>query len=300
MSVSVTDAEPGNTTWKIGDRVMVSGSKPGVVAYIGVTQFAAGEWVGIELDSPLGKNDGSVSGVRYFTCKALHGVFAKASKLTRLSSDTESSVLPTQSDTSNSSCTEKTEAAELVSPAFSASDAPESATEITSQSISNVACVMSTAATSPSDELVMGPPTIPSPVESVKESPVTLPENPEKNGGSSSEQSSSISGGINASKKSIPASSAPKSSGLIPRPMHGSTMSLSRMSVTNSTVDLNATIGETPVKHNLKIGDRVSVGGNKVGILRFIGSTEFAKGEWAGVELDEPVGKNDGSVHGKR
>lgn len=52
-----------------------------------------------------------------------------------------------------------------------------------------------------------------------------------------------------------------------------------------------------------KTGDRViikSSQGSKVGTLRYIGTTEFANGEWVGVELDEPRGKNDGSVNGKR
>jgi CAP-Gly domain-containing linker protein 1 len=40
--------------------------------------------------------------------------------------------------------------------------------------------------------------------------------------------------------------------------------------------------------------------GSKAGTLRYIGATEFAPGDWCGVELDDPLGKNDGSVEGKR
>jgi hypothetical protein len=34
--------------------------------------------------------------------------------------------------------------------------------------------------------------------------------------------------------------------------------------------------------------------------LRYFGATDFAQGVWAGIELDENSGKNDGSVLGKR
>jgi len=42
------------------------------------------------------------------------------------------------------------------------------------------------------------------------------------------------------------------------------------------------------------------VGGSKMGVIRYMGETDFAKGEWCGVELDEPLGKNDGAVAGTR
>lgn len=38
------------------------------------------------------------------------------------------------------------------------------------------------------------------------------------------------------------------------------------------------------------IGDRVWVGGVKRGKIAFIGETQFGKGDWAGIALDEPTG----------
>ncbi|GJJ08433.1 hypothetical protein Clacol_002649 [Clathrus columnatus] len=53
----------------------------GVVRFIGATQFSPGKWIGIELSEPKGKNDGSVMGVAYFSCKMNHGVFVRPSQV---------------------------------------------------------------------------------------------------------------------------------------------------------------------------------------------------------------------------
>nr|XP_045609913.1 kinesin-like protein KIF13A isoform X3 [Procambarus clarkii] len=53
----------------------------GVIAYIGHTEFALGTWIGVELDVPMGKNDGSVNGVRYFASRPKCGMFVKPEKL---------------------------------------------------------------------------------------------------------------------------------------------------------------------------------------------------------------------------
>jgi dynactin 1 len=53
----------------------------GVVRFHGTTSFSPGKWVGIELSEPVGKNDGSVKGVSYFSCQMHYGVFVKPSQV---------------------------------------------------------------------------------------------------------------------------------------------------------------------------------------------------------------------------
>lgn len=65
---------------KLNTRVQV-GAGPGYIRFVGQTGFAAGKWVGVELDEPNGKNDGSVAGKRYFTCEEARGVFVRPSQI---------------------------------------------------------------------------------------------------------------------------------------------------------------------------------------------------------------------------
>ncbi|XP_055721720.1 CAP-Gly domain-containing linker protein 1-like isoform X2 [Salvelinus fontinalis] len=69
---------------RLGDRVLVGGTKAGVVRFMGETEFAKAEWCGVELDEPLGKNDGAVAGTRYFQCLPRYGLFAPVHKVTRI------------------------------------------------------------------------------------------------------------------------------------------------------------------------------------------------------------------------
>ncbi|XP_063090395.1 CAP-Gly domain-containing linker protein 2 isoform X4 [Cavia porcellus] len=188
----------------VGERVWVNGVKPGVVQYLGETQFAPGQWAGVVLDEPVGKNDGAVGGVRYFECPALQGIFTRPSKLTR----------------------------QLVAEG-SGSDA-HSVESLTAQNLS----LHSGTATPPLASRVL-------PLrDSVLGSAVKT--------GNESGSNLSDSGSVKRGDK------------------------------------------------DLRLGDRVLVGGTKTGVVRYVGETDFAKGEWCGVELDEPLGKNDGAVAGTR
>jgi len=66
------------TTFKIGQTVETATGQQGIVRYVGPIHFAQGIYVGIELATSEGKNDGSVRGERYFTCPVDHGLFVKS------------------------------------------------------------------------------------------------------------------------------------------------------------------------------------------------------------------------------
>nr|KAF6464576.1 CAP-Gly domain containing linker protein 1 [Rousettus aegyptiacus] len=204
--------------FRVGERVWVNGNKPGFIQFLGETQFAPGQWAGIVLDEPIGKNDGSVAGVRYFQCEPLKGIFTRPSKLTRkVQAEDEANGLQT------------THASRTASP-------------------------LSTSAASMTSSSPATPSNIPQ-------------------------------------KSSQPAAKEPSATPQLSNLTKTASESISNLSEAGSIKK-----GE----RELRIGDRVLVGGTKAGVVRFLGETDFAKGEWCGVELDEPLGKNDGAVAGTR
>uniref|UniRef100_H3D7L6 CAP-Gly domain-containing protein n=1 Tax=Tetraodon nigroviridis TaxID=99883 RepID=H3D7L6_TETNG len=213
---ATSPTQEGGADFQVGDKVWVNGNKPGHVQFIGGTQFAPGQWAGIVLDEPIGKNDGSVAGVRYFQCEDGRGIFTRPSKLSK-------SALP-EKDMNGTQA---------------------------------------------------GPPP-PAPGEPAPAAASTGNANTHHRGFQRGRASSRCQvSGI----KTIAA--------------------LNQMS-TESASNLSDPESQKRTRRELRLGDRVLVGGTKAGVVRFLGETDFAKGEWCGVELDEPLGKNDGAVAGTR
>ncbi|KAL3063288.1 hypothetical protein OYC64_002960 [Pagothenia borchgrevinki] len=214
-------AEDGaGESFQVGERVWVNGNKSGHIQFLGEAQFAPGQWAGIVLDEAIGKNDGSVAGVRYFQCDALRGIFTRPSKLSRTEGEANGTL-----------------------------------TEPPSRASSPTPSVSSVASHTPATKS-----TLPSTTTSTKKTSSTMPATP------------------------------------------ATPVTPSNLTRTNSesVSNLSETGSVKKGERELKMGDRVLVGGTKAGVVRFLGETDFAKGEWCGVELDEPLGKNDGAVAGTR
>ncbi|GAB1609837.1 tubulin-folding cofactor B-like [Argonauta hians] len=61
---------------------------------------------------------------------------------------------------------------------------------------------------------------------------------------------------------------------------------------------------EQALAESFKVGDRCQVEvknqPQRTGTIKYVGLVEFQTGYWVGIQYDEPVGKNDGSVKGKQ
>eukprot|EP00056_Hartaetosiga_gracilis_P002021 m.49899 g.49899 ORF g.49899 m.49899 type:complete len:192 (+) comp10875_c0_seq2:419-994(+) len=80
MAAKAQEEEELIGAMKVGDRCEVStatGTHRGAVKYLGTTKFKDGKWVGVQLDEPFGKNNGTVKGETYFVCPEKYGVFLK-------------------------------------------------------------------------------------------------------------------------------------------------------------------------------------------------------------------------------
>ncbi|XP_069624463.1 CAP-Gly domain-containing linker protein 4 isoform X2 [Ranitomeya imitator] len=217
ISLPKYDNLPGNTSLqssglKLGDRVLIAGQKVGTLRYFGPTQFATGQWAGIEMADADGKNDGSVSGVQYFKCLPKHGIFAPLSKIRRAIEPMKTFIKSSSNKTTG----------------------PIKSTKI---DLSHVTSKINTGR----------PP--------FKKNTTFIQSNDETSNSASSKKG------------------------------HQNPVSPSVGSPSSEQMEFHP-------------GDRVLVVGQRLGMVRFYGKTNFAPGNWCGIELDKPHGKNDGSISG--
>lgn len=69
----------------VGLRAQVMpGARRGVIKFVGeIEQLkSSGYWVGVQFDEPLGRNDGTIKGVKIFDCPDGYGVFARGNNVT--------------------------------------------------------------------------------------------------------------------------------------------------------------------------------------------------------------------------
>ncbi|KAL9544979.1 hypothetical protein MBANPS3_007357 [Mucor bainieri] len=134
--------------FRLGQRVCVpSHQVVGTVRYFGETKFKEkGVWVGIELDLiGSGKNDGSIQGVRYFSCAPNTGLFVLATKVMALEdSQKKKTVVPRISKTTAIATTKKSQSSSTSTTSKRKSMIVTSSTTTTTTSSSTTASASST------------------------------------------------------------------------------------------------------------------------------------------------------------
>uniref|UniRef100_S4RKU3 CAP-Gly domain containing linker protein family member 4 n=1 Tax=Petromyzon marinus TaxID=7757 RepID=S4RKU3_PETMA len=257
-------APPGLT---VGQRVIVGGRKTGVLRFCGPTEFAGDQWAGVELDEADGKNNGSVDGTRYFTCAPRHGIFAPLSKVARAEESSRHGSL-------NSS------------GAISHRGRSQCVGVVLTISSLMASFLMKRNETDDKETLMLVP----------------QPSDAEQLVCSSDFQSS----GSSSSGSSSPHLTRRRAAPQFLATLSGSSNELCNLPMlvletgVRKRLPSSGSGGTSDGAAELELGERLLVSGQRAGVLRFQGTTHFAPGHWYGIELEQPSGRNDGSVAGVR
>ncbi|XP_069464816.1 CAP-Gly domain-containing linker protein 4 isoform X6 [Ambystoma mexicanum] len=248
----------------LGDRVVIAGQKVGTLRFCGPTEFASGQWAGIEMDEPEGKNNGCVGGVQYFKCPPQHGIgvsVKKGSEPTKIIS------------------TEEMEPMKNVKQGFWYGielDKPHGKNDGSVGGVQYFTCAPKHGIFAP-----------PSRVQRISGSLDSLTEIPEKK----------LNHSFPGFRRSFSTTSASPSQKEISR--RNSFGKSKNPSLRHSWSSTATTSAEGNVK--LHEGSQVLLtSSSEMAIIRYIGLTDFAQGVWLGLELRSAKGKNDGSVGDKR
>lgn len=303
----------------IGDRVYVDGFRPASVAYFGEVEFGTGDWVGVVLDEPTGNHDGRLHGRQYFQCTPLHGLFVRPLRVTRmldsaLGSSAASSRLSTPLPSSGRNTRSPANSSVLGSYFYDEDYRQDRLPTVASLS-KKLRSINDKARTkyfsSPSSQPAEGRFQSPTPTRYTgilkrggQRSQSTEPLASRSFSSSRTTDDFPSTDQYNSRTRFSPSSSRASPSSPVfnfrPRrakldeyePLNSRYLSQSKPT---STVDLS--------NNPPQVGDHVtfrSERGELRGTLRYLGETQFATGEWAGIELNEASGKNDGAILGER
>lgn len=288
----------------IGDRVYVDGFRPASVAYFGEVEFGKGDWVGVVLDEPSGNHDGRLHGRQYFQCAPSHGLFVRPLRVSRI---------PDSAIGSSAASSRMSTPLPISYGLRSTSRSPAGSSAVGSyiydedyrqDRLSTLSKKLRLIKDTKNKSLLSEP------SQDEYRSPTpTRYTGILKRGGQRSQSTEPLNStrvstvrmaADDTSSRYNPTSrDSPSPSVFNFRPRRARLNEFESLSPGQRKLSTSIDLSNEPPR----VGDRVifrSDRGEMIGTLRFMGETNFATGEWAGVELDFADGKNDGTVLGER